>query len=89
MFNNYDEDEYNQCHFCGTEVKDGKESNGKRHYLSDCRPDLVQHEIGNTCTWAYRREEENYKEEDTCYAYQDPDLKWTDKHEHFLPDGPM
>ena len=86
-----DEDEFHTCHFCGTEIsKDGKEYDGTRHYLSDCRPDLVQHEIGDTCTWAYRRKEEGFKENDTCYAYQDRETrKWTDEHKHFYPDGPM
>lgn len=86
------EEEYHSCHFCGTEVKDGKEYNGTRHWLSDCRPDLVEHEIGELCTWAYRRKEEfkeEFKEEETCYAYQNLDLEWTDKHEHFYKDGPM
>jgi hypothetical protein len=88
----YDDDGWHSCHFCGTEVKDGKESNGERHWLSDCRPDLVQHDIGDLCTWAYRRKEEfreEFKEEETCYAYQNSDLEWTDKHEHFYKDGPM
>lgn len=90
-----DEEEYHQCHFCGTDIKDGKEYNGKRHWLSDCRPDLVEHEISDTCTWAFRRNPElnqgkSYKQEETCYAYQNHDTqKWTDKHEHFYKDGPM
>lgn len=88
------EEEYHQCHFCGTYVKDGKESNGKRHWLSDCRPDLVEHEKGALCTWAFRRDpelypKEKFKEEQTCYAYQNLDNEWTDKHEHFYADGPM
>ena len=85
------EEEFHPCHFCGTEVKDGKEYNGAKHYLSDCRPDLVEHEIGDTCTWAFRRKEGKlYREEDTCYAYQDHDTReWTSKHRHFYPDGPM
>jgi hypothetical protein len=86
----YDDEGWHQCHFCGTDVKDGKENNGGRHYLSDCRPDLVKHEIGETCTWSYRRAEPGVKEEDTCYAYQNHDTReWTDKHEHFYKDGPM
>lgn len=86
------EEEYHQCHFCGEDVKDGKDSKGNRHWLSDCRPDLVKHEIGETCTWAYRRLERfngRFKEEDSCYAYQNSDREWTGKHEHFYDDGPM
>lgn len=88
------EEDYHQCHFCGEYVKDGKEIDGTRHWLSDCRPDLVKHEIGELCTWSYRRleefKDENFKEEDTCYAYRNTHtLKWTDKHEHFHKDGPM
>lgn len=91
-----DEEEYHQCHFCSEYVKNGLESNGKRHYLSDCRPDLVEHEIGDTCTWAYTRTmEEKYQREEkyTCYAYQETDAvgqkDWTDEHVHFYKDGPM
>lgn len=84
------EDEYHQCHFCGEYVKDGKDPKGERHHLSDCRPDLVEHEIGDKCTWAFRRREPDFKEENTCYAYQDSGtLEWTQKHEHFYKDGPM
>lgn len=83
------EKEYHQCHFCGEYVKDGKDTKGERHWLSDCRPDLVEHEIGDTCTWAFKRDDSKYKPQDTCYAYQNTDLEWTDKHEHFYKDGPM
>jgi hypothetical protein len=84
------EEDFRQCHFCGEYVKDGKESDGKRHWLSDCRPDLIEHEIGDTCTWAYMRKEENFREENACYAYQNHETnEWTDKHEHFYTDGPM
>ncbi len=99
----YDEDGWHTCHFCGTEVKDGYEDEAKtrRHWLSDCRPDLVKHEIGELCTWAYLRTEINpnthlpYSEYDTCYAYQSegtpPNYKrvWTNEHKHFHKDGPM
>lgn len=85
-----DEEEFHACHFCGDLVKDGKEPNGTRHYLSDCRPDLTPHEIGDTCTWAYRRDQKIFKESETCYAYQNHDTsKWTNQHIHFYPDGPM
>lgn len=51
------EEEPKPCHFCGTYGKNGYEYNPEtkhfdiRHWLSDCRPDLVLHEIGETCTW--------------------------------------
>lgn len=90
MPNNTYEDDYHQCHFCGDYVKDGKDSKGNRHWLSDCRPDLVEHEIGDTCTWAFKRGTDLFtKESETCYAYQNLDLEWTDKHEYFYKDGPM
>ena len=61
------------CHFCGEYVIHGYESNGRRHYLSDCRPDLVEHEIGELCTWTH------FVPDNTghgnCYAYQDRDTK--------------
>lgn len=85
----YDDDGWHSCHFCGTMVKDGKESDGTRHHLSDCRPDLTAHEIGETCTWAYRRDQKPFKENETCYAYQDSNRNWTNEHTHFYPDGPM
>jgi hypothetical protein len=106
-------DDWHTCHFCGDDVKDGKDSKGNRHWLSDCRPDLVEHEIGRTCTWSFRRTKITdcnicgaYEPCDThvkipvsthddCYAFQDKsamsikDWFFTDKHEHFYPDGPM
>lgn len=93
-----EEYQWHTCHFCGTDVnKEGYEYNGERHYLSDCRPDLVEHEIGELCTWDFRRKSltksngeiiEPLPENRTCYAYQDKDLKWTDEHKHFYEDGP-
>lgn len=94
--------DYHTCHFCGTLVNNGHTPNGERHYLSDCRPDLVKHEIGEICTWAFRRkpefirmknETEDFPENHTCYAYEDYNSKhkriWTNEHIHFYPDGPM
>ena len=89
------DDEWHNCHFCGELVKDGKDSKRARHWLSDCRPDLVKHEIGKACTWHYSDKAHN------CYAYSvsnfkpsEPGvvgngLKWTDEHTHFYKDGPM
>jgi hypothetical protein len=78
--------EYHQCHFCGTYVYEGWETNHKRHYLSDCRPDLVQHELGPLCTWPYHLG----IDKDRCYAYQDRNTnQWGETHEHFYEDGPM
>lgn len=92
------DDDWHTCHFCGTQVnKEGYEHKGKRHFLSDCRPDLVEHEIGDTCTWAFRRKplkmadgsiEEAFPEKYCCYAYE-KDGHWTDEHMHFYNDGPM
>ena len=88
------------CHFCGTDVIDGYEpvySNDPpckkpvRHWLSDCRPDLVKHEIGPDCTWAYRRELPDYDGDErlNCYGYQEGvNGPWTDEHIHFYEDGP-
>lgn len=85
------EDGWHLCHFCGTYVRDGYEYTGDRHWLSDCRPDLVEHEPGETCTWwglsQYRGEQPA-----DCYAYQDldsPGNPWTDDHKYFYKDGPM
>jgi hypothetical protein len=93
------EEEWHTCHFCGTQLNEkGYEVNGDRHFVSDCRPDLIEHEIGDTCTWASRRKpltmadgtiESAWPEEDCCYAYQDRDRNWTKEHKHFYPDGPM
>lgn len=100
MVNLSEYDEGHTCHFCGTDVnKLGYEHNGKRHFLSDCRPDLVEHEIGEICTWHIRREPLTkartgevipaLPEEECCYAYQDKDRNWTKEHKHFYTDGPM
>jgi hypothetical protein len=73
-----------QCHFCGEWVKDGLDPNGDRHWLSDCRPDLVKHEPGETCTWSHEDSAQN------CYAYQDFWTgAWGPNHIHFHEDGPM
>lgn len=79
-------DGWHTCHFCGDAVKDGVGTDGKRHHLSDCRPDLVQHEPGPLCTWPHLAE----VPEVSCYAYLARDTdKWTKDHKHFYTDGPM
>ena len=63
-----------------------------RHWLSDCRPDLVQHEIGPLCTWWGQKYADGSGPVHECYAYQDDSLPvrpWTRDHTHFYPDGPM
>ena len=75
------------CHFCGDYVKDGYGTDGERHWLSDCRPDLVEHEIGPLCTWSYRKGE--IADNRSCYAYQDRAGVWTNQHIHFYKDGAM
>jgi hypothetical protein len=82
--------EWHNCHFCGDYVRDGLDPKGERHWLSDCRPDLVEHEIGPLCTWPDKMGTS------ACYAYTElqfevgkPALKWTDEHTHFNKDGPM
>ncbi len=99
----YDEDDdrqldWHQCHFCGEYVKYGYTIPGKRHWLSDCRPDLVEHEIGPLCTWYIYTEEQTKlhgnkwkakPQELTCYAYQNSFRDWTKEHKHFYTDGPM
>jgi hypothetical protein len=76
------------CHFCGTCVIDGYETGRdrhKRHWLSDCRPDLVEHKPGELCTW-HAQEDRGHD----CYAYQNSDTReWTKEHKYFYPDGPM
>lgn len=82
------DDDWGQCHFCGSYVKDGVDNEGQRHWLSDCRPDLVEHEIGPTCTWWGLRNYGPHENQPDCYAYQDPHTnEWTDKHAHFYNDG--
>lgn len=46
-----------QCHFCGEYLcKDSYDPKGNRHYLSDCRPDLIAHDRGEACTWPHKNE---------------------------------
>lgn len=84
--------DYHNCYFCGTFVYNGYEGNGTRHWLSDCRPDLVEHEIGMACTW-WGVDGGVVGDHANCYAYQDRSgpmpWPWTDEHEHFDTDGPM
>lgn len=85
------------CHFCGEVLRDGYTityAGGpprERHWLSDCRPDLVKHEIGPDCTWSYRRDmpDDDTPENLNCYGYQESvNGPWTDEHIHFYEDGP-
>lgn len=79
------EPDYHNCHFCGEYVANGYTTSNERHFLSDCRPDLVQHEPGPTCTWQGDKQLKK-----NCYAFQDRDTsKWTDEHKHFDQDGAM
>lgn len=95
------EEEPHQCHLCGTYVKDGyeydvdafdEEGNRKRHWLSDCRPDLVEHEVGELCTWPIIPDmgDEWNKEHGrpSCYAYNSPVDGITYDHIYFMTDGP-
>jgi hypothetical protein len=76
----YNEEKH--CHFCGEYLdENSNDPKGNRHYLSDCRPDLVEHKIGVLCTWAFRNPPD-------CYGYYDDKTK-TNEHTHFYPDGPM
>lgn len=57
----------NTCHFCGAELnEDGYEHSGARHWVEDCRPDLVEHEPGPLCTWPDDPESNKYREPG-CY----------------------
>lgn len=84
-------DKGNTCHFCGTFVVNGYEigpNRRNRHWLSDCRPDLVEHEPGELCTW----HNANIEHRPDCYAYQNhhsKDREWTTEHKYFYKDGPM
>jgi len=76
-----------QCCLCGTYVLNGYETDGARHWLSDCRPDLVKHDPGKVCTWHGLGQ---YIPPYDCYAYQDKwTLEWTADHNHFYEDGPI
>lgn len=81
--------EYHNCHFCGEYVANGYTSDNKRHWLSDCRPDLVKHEPGEACTWRGLVDKDgNSTHPRDCYAYHDDDTRtWTDEHTHFYEDG--
>lgn len=84
------EPDYHNCHFCGEYVANGYTSKNERHWLSDCRPDLVQHEPGETCTWWNLTFADGSTKEPNCYAFQDRDTQqWGDEHKHFYPDGAM
>lgn len=96
------------CHFCGTELdhqsysylysKEAGETVRERHWLSDCRPDLVEHELGPTCTWWYKMEMTDMYEQPVdprqlCYGFQEKflggDKGWSSEHIHFFEDWPM
>lgn len=87
------DDEWTQCYFCGTDTNaEGFEYDGKRHWLEDCRPDLVEHEEGPLCTWPPYTEPDllkyNHAVNMTCYAYQNSfTLEWGTEHIHFYPKG--
>jgi hypothetical protein len=74
--------EEKRCHFCG--------DTDSPHMLSDCRPDLVKHEIGPTCTWWYSSVLGVVDRKHSCYAYQDFwSREWTGEHVHFHEDCDM
>lgn len=97
------------CYFCGEYLDHNSYAyeNGEkvRHWLSDCRPDLVEHEEGPTCTWWNMTRPEflqklrdddkghladRYEGHPSCYAYQDfGTQEWSTEHKHFHRDGPM
>ena len=75
-----------RCHFCGDE--------DSPHMLADCRPDLVEHEVGPDCTWwtswqlyLETGDEKKYgvtSIEQSCYAYQNPlTLEAGTEHKYF------
>ena len=56
-----------QCHFCGDDLThSGHDSSGVLHDVAYCRPDLVDHEIGDLCTWPDKPEMNKYREPG-CY----------------------
>lgn len=83
-----------KCHFCGSDLTHNSFSSERdpetgiwglrRHWLSDCRADLVEHAIGSDCTWSFITEEfleklrhegkdvllEMYQKHPKCYAYE-------------------
>lgn len=83
-----------RCHFCGEDLDhESFDPKGQRHWLSDCRPDLVEHEVGELCTWPAYIGEYAYLNEElgrpSCYAYEDRDGNKGEDHIHFYTDGPM
>lgn len=41
-----------RCYFCGADLDhEGWDTDGNNHTVAFCRPDLVEHEPGPTCTW--------------------------------------
>jgi hypothetical protein len=65
---NYDR---HYCHFCGDSLThDDYDSGGNLHDAKFCRPDLFEHEIGDTCTrpgvWCYWDHENNKLAQDTA-----------------------
>lgn len=48
---NYDS---HTCYFCGAYLDhESYDTDGNLHDVAFCRPDLVEHEPGPTCTWAF------------------------------------
>lgn len=44
-----------RCHFCGEDLDHfGVDSGRNFHTVAFCRPDLVEHEPGELCTWPYK-----------------------------------
>lgn len=67
--------------------------------LADCRPDLVEHEVGPDCTWwqsylLFQETGDGKKyvstEASSCYAYQNPDTReWGKEHKYFYANTNM
>jgi hypothetical protein len=53
-----------KCYFCGEELThDNYDYSDNHHTVAFCRPDLVEHEVGELCTrpgeWCYWNHDEN------------------------------
>lgn len=46
-----------RCYFCGDAMDhEGWDAGGNEHTVAFCRPDLVEHEVGELCTWPWKNE---------------------------------
>lgn len=70
---NYD---MHECNWCGEGLTHSlHDSDGEYHDTAYCRPDLVDHEPGDLCTWPDKPEMNKYREPGCYWDHEKGELR--------------